>query len=81
MKATLPSAGLDADGLGAFFGPRRLGFDDSAIVALSGAHTLGRHASLLGVSKACLRNLTDECILTGTRQPFVGGDPDAFSNE
>jgi len=77
---TLPSAGLDSDGLDNFFG-RRFGFSREEIVALCGAHTLGRHASLLGVSKECLKapRLTDECIESGKRLPFVA-NADRFDN-
>ena len=38
--------GLDSDGVRLFFG--RLGFPEEEIVALMGAHTLGRFTSLLG---------------------------------
>ena len=84
VATALPSAGLDSDGLRNFFrgtasdtvdlptDHRRFGLSDREIVALCGAHTLGRHASLLGVSKECLKNLTDSCIETGKRLPFVG---------
>ena len=80
VDSTLPSTGLDTDGLRRFFS--RLGFSVEEAVALCGAHTLGRHASLIGVSKTCLREnpLSDACIESGTRLPFVGGDADAFSN-
>jgi catalase (peroxidase I) len=37
---------LDSDGVRLFFG--RLGFPEEEIVALMGAHTLGRFTSLLG---------------------------------
>ena len=69
-----------SSGLRLFFG--RLGFSERETVALCGAHTLGRHASLLGVSRECLHvaPLTDACIETGVRLPFVAEDADVFSN-
>lgn len=74
---TLPSPGLSTVGLRRFF--RRLDFDDAEIVALLGAHTLGRHVSLINMSKPCLRNLTRECLETApVRLPFVASSPDAF---
>lgn len=80
VDSTLPSTGLDVEGLPRFFG--RMGFSVEEAVALSGSHTLGRHASLLGLSRECLRQkpLSDECIEKGKRLPFVGADPDRFSN-
>ncbi|KAL3926937.1 MAG: hypothetical protein SGPRY_003064, partial [Prymnesium sp.] len=80
VRSALPEPGLDTDGIRRFFS--RVGFDERETVALCGAHTLGRHASLLGVSAACLRQkqgLTDDCIESGRRLPFVSGDPDEFS--
>jgi hypothetical protein len=79
--ATIPSAGLDSDGLRNFF--YRLGFDDEELVALMGGHTLGRWTSLLGVPKECLKDLNskwERCLPYGERLPFVAEDPDAFTN-
>lgn len=70
VEKTLPSAGLDSDGLRIYFS--RLGFTEMEFVALSGAHGLGRHVSLLGMPKACLRNLTRDCLENAPVQlPFV----------
>ena len=81
VSSTLPTPGLSTDGMRAFF--RRLGFSDDETVALCGAHSLGRHASLLGVSKECLRmrpTISDTCIEQGRRLPFVTSNPDTFDN-
>lgn len=81
ISSTLPEPGLSTDGMRAYF--RRLGFSDDELVALCGAHSLGRHASLLGVSRECLRMkpaMSDACIETGKRLPFVSSHPDQFDN-
>lgn len=73
------AAGLSTDGVRAYFVAAR-GLSDAEAVALCGAHTLGRWTSLVGLSRACLRELTDDCLYAeGRRLPFVR-DPDAFTN-
>ena len=80
VETTLPSAGLDSDGLRLYF--HSLGLTDEEFVALCGAHDLGRHVSLLGMSKPCLKNLTRECLENAPiLLPFIAADdPDRFSN-
>jgi L-ascorbate peroxidase len=60
VTRTLPSPGLDSIGLRLYFG--RLGLSDEEFVALSGCHGLGRHVSLLGMSRTCLKQLTRQCL-------------------
>ena len=79
VTTSLPSAGLDSLGLRNYFG--RLGLSDAELVALSGAHDLGRHVTLLGMPKSCLKNLTRVCLEDAPVMfPFVTKDPDTFSN-
>ena len=79
VDTTLPSAGLNSDGLRLFFG--RLGLSEAEWVALCGAHDLGRHVTLLQMPKTCLKNLTRECLEAAPVSiPFVTQDPDTFSN-
>ena len=79
VDTTLPSAGLDSDGLRLYFGA--LGLSDEQFVALCGAHDLGRHVTLLGMPKSCLKTLTRECLEAApVLMPFVSEDPDGFSN-
>lgn len=79
VDTTLPSAGLDSDGLRLYFGA--LGLSDEQFVALCGAHDLGRHVTLLGMPKSCLKELTRECLEAApVLMPFVAEDPDRFSN-
>ena len=79
VKRTLPEPGLSTVGLRRYF--RRVGLSDQELVALMGAHTLGRHNTLLNMTKACLRNLTRECLETApVRAPFEARTPDAFDN-
>lgn len=79
VRNTLPEAGLDSDGLRRYF--RRLGLSDAEWVALCGAHDLGRHVTLLGMSRECLRDLTRECLEAApVKVPFVAEAPDGFSN-
>ena len=79
VKRTLPEPGLSTVGLRRYF--RRVGLSDQELVALMGAHTLGRHNTLLNMTKACLRNLTRECLETApVRAPFESRTPDAFDN-
>lgn len=79
VAETMPNPGLDADGLRLYFG--RLGLSESEFVALSGAHSLGRHVSLLGMSPSCLKNLTQKCLEEApTLLPFVSSSVDRFDN-
>ena len=81
VDTTLPSAGLDSDGLRLYFGA--LGLSEKEFVALSGAHDLGRHVTLLGMPKSCLKkgSLTRECLENApVLMPFVAEEPDGFSN-
>lgn len=79
VDTTLPSAGLDSDGLRLYF--NALGLSDEQFVALCGAHDLGRHVTLLGMPKSCLKDLTRECLEAApVLMPFVAEDPDRFSN-
>lgn len=79
VDTTLPSAGLDSEGLRLYFGA--LGLSDKEFVALCGAHDLGRHVTLLDMPKACLKNLTRECLENAPMlMPFVAEEPDTFSN-
>ena len=79
VETTLPSAGLDADGLRLSF--HRLGLSELEFVSLSGSHGLGRHVSLLGMDKACLRNLTRTCLEEApVLLPFVTSSVDTFDN-
>ena len=79
VTTSLPSAGLDSLGLRNYFG--RLGLSEAELVALSGAHDLGRHVTLLGMPKTCLKNLTRICLEEApVLFPFVTKDPDTLSN-
>ena len=79
VETTLPSAGLDSDGLRLYFGA--LGLSEEQFVALCGAHDLGRHVTLLQMSKGCLKELTRDCLENApVLMPFVAEDPDRFSN-
>ncbi|KAL7455623.1 hypothetical protein ACHAWC_008270 [Mediolabrus comicus] len=79
VETTLPSAGLDSDGLRFYFGA--LGLSEEQFVALCGAHDLGRHVTLLQMSKSCLKELTRDCLENApVLMPFVAEDPDRFSN-
>jgi hypothetical protein len=80
VETTLPSPGLlDCDGLRLYFG--RLGLSEPEFIALSGSHGLGRHVSLLGMNKACLRNLTRTCLEEApVLLPFVKSSVDTFDN-
>lgn len=80
VTKTMPDAGLDSDGLRLYFA--RLGLDDAEFVALSGIHGLGRHVSLLGMEKGCLKNLTRSCLEEApVLLPFVASSTDRFSND
>ncbi|CAJ1944427.1 unnamed protein product [Cylindrotheca closterium] len=79
VTKTLPEAGLDSDGLRLYFG--QLGFSEKEFVALCGCHGLGRHVSLLGMPKDCLRNLTRTCLEEApVLLPFVTKSVDTFDN-
>lgn len=79
VDTTLPSAGLDSDGLRLYFGA--LGLSEKELVALCGAHDLGRHVTLLDMPKSCLKDLTRECLEKApVLMPFVTEEPDRFSN-
>ena len=80
VTKTLPEAGLDSDGLRLYFG--RLRLTEAEWVALSGIHGLGRHVSLLGMEKTCLKNLTRDCLEQApVLLPFVTSSEGKFSND
>lgn len=80
VTSTMPSAALDSDGLRLYFG-KRLKLQESEWVALSGVHGMGRHVTLLGMSKGCLKNLTRPCLEEAPQSlPFVTSSVDQFSN-
>uniref|UniRef100_A0A6U3E418 Plant heme peroxidase family profile domain-containing protein n=1 Tax=Entomoneis paludosa TaxID=265537 RepID=A0A6U3E418_9STRA len=77
----MPQAGLDSDGLRLYFGTR-LGLSEPEWVALCGIHGLGRHVSLLGMDKACLRQLTRTCLEEAPiLLPFVTSSVGRFNND
>lgn len=79
LTKTLPNAGLGSDGLRQYFA--RVGLSEAEFVALSGSHGMGRHVSLLGMSKSCLRNLTRTCLEEApVLLPFVTSSVDNFDN-
>ena len=79
IVTTLPSPGLDSLGLRIYF--KRLGLDEKEFIALMGSHDLGRHVTLTGMQKSCLRNLTRQCLEEAPISvPFVSKSPDDFSN-
>ena len=81
VESTMPSAGMDSDGLRLYFGTRGFGFQEEEWVALCGIHGLGRHVSLLGMSKQCLKDLTRDCLENAPQSlPFVTSSVDRFSN-
>mmetsp|Transcript_20154 Transcript_20154/g.30304 ORF Transcript_20154/g.30304 Transcript_20154/m.30304 type:complete len:327 (-) Transcript_20154:1490-2470(-) len=80
LLKTLPSASLNADGLRQYFCTHRR-FSELEFVALSGVHGLGRHISLLGMSKSCLKQLTRQCLEDApVKLPFVSPSVDHFDN-
>ena len=80
VTSTMPSAALDSDGLRLYFGTR-LQLSEEEWVALSGVHGLGRHVTLLDMSKNCLKNLTRVCLEEAPKTvPFVAKGVDRFSN-
>lgn len=79
VTRTLPSPGLTSVGLRRYFS--RFHLSESEFVALSGIHGLGRHVSLLNMSKVCLKNLTRTCLEEApTLLPFVTSSVDRFDN-
>ena len=56
VDRTMPSAGLDSDGLRLYFGA--LGLSEMELVAICGAHDLGRHVTLLNMPKSCLNSIS-----------------------
>lgn len=79
VTTSLPSAALDSLGLRTFFS--RLNLSEAELVALMGAHDLGRHVTLTDMPRDCLRNLTRTCLDNApVSVPFVTADPDTFSN-
>eukprot|EP00559_Dactyliosolen_fragilissimus_P008253 CAMPEP_0184857304 /NCGR_PEP_ID=MMETSP0580-20130426/2466_1 /TAXON_ID=1118495 /ORGANISM="Dactyliosolen fragilissimus" /LENGTH=235 /DNA_ID=CAMNT_0027352823 /DNA_START=374 /DNA_END=1082 /DNA_ORIENTATION=+ len=79
IRTSLPSPALDSLGLRIYF--RRLGLSDAEMVALMGSHDLGRHVTLTGMPKECLRNLTRTCLEEApTLVPFITKDPYTLSN-
>mmetsp|Transcript_16361 Transcript_16361/g.32926 ORF Transcript_16361/g.32926 Transcript_16361/m.32926 type:complete len:381 (-) Transcript_16361:157-1299(-) len=79
VDTTLPSPALDSDGLRLYFGA--LGLSEEELVALCGAHDLGRHVTLLNMPKECLKNLTRTCLEEApVMMPFVSEGPDTISN-
>lgn len=76
VSRALPEAGLDADGLTNFYARVGLGAPED-IVALSGAHTLGRHVSLLGLEKEQSEVRKSEPVrtTTATTWPTAGPPP------
>jgi L-ascorbate peroxidase len=79
VEKTLPSAALDSDGLRLYYG--RLGLTEKEFVALNGCHGMGRHVSLLGMPKSCLKNLTRTCLEEApVLLPFVTESVDRFDN-
>lgn len=79
VEKTLPSAALDSDGLRLYFA--RLGLSEEEFVALCGSHGMGRHVSLLGMPKSCLKNLTRTCLEDApVLLPFVSESVDKFDN-
>lgn len=79
MDTTLPSAALDSDGLRLYF--EALDLSEQELVALCGAHDLGRHVTLLAMPKSCLKNLSRDCLENApVLMPFVSEKPDRLSN-
>ena len=79
INTSLPSPALDSLGLRIFF--KRIGLTENEMVALMGAHDLGRHVTLTGMPKECLRYLTRSCLEDAPNlAPFVTMDPDTLSN-
>jgi hypothetical protein len=60
ISTSLPSPALDSLGLQMYFG--RLGLTQEEWVALNGSHDMGRHITLTGMPKSCLKNLTRSCL-------------------
>ena len=85
VTTTLPSPGLDSDGLRTYFSTIHHLTDDEW-VALCGSHGLGRHVSLLNMTKQCLRQDYQtispeslECLEAApVSLPFVTSSVDRF---
>ena len=85
VTTTLPSPGLDSDGLRTYFSTIHH-LTDEEWVALCGSHGLGRHVSLLNMTKQCLRQDYQtispeslECLETApVSLPFVTSSVDRF---
>ena len=80
LVTSLPAPNLDSLGIRVYF--QRLNFTDMEMVALMGAHDLGRHVTLLDMPKDCIKNLTRLCLENApVSVPFVTQDPDTLSNK
>jgi L-ascorbate peroxidase len=81
VTKTLPSAGLDSDGLRLYFGRLHQLTEPEWIALTGGSHGLGRHVSLLGMPKECLKNLTRTCLEDApVLLPFVTESVNRFDN-
>lgn len=81
VTTTLPSAGLDSDGLRLYFGRVHHLTEPEWIALTGGSHGLGRHVSLLGMPKDCLKNLTRSCLEDApVLLPFVTESVNRFDN-
>jgi len=79
VEKTLPTAGLDSDGLRLYFG--RLGLSEPEWVALCGSHGLGRHVTMFDMPRSCVKNLTRTCLEEApVLMPFVARSVDRFDN-
>ena len=79
LHKSMPSPGLNSEGLRRYF--HRLGLSQEEWVALCGCHSVGRHVTLLGMSKDCLKQLTRECLENApVSVPFVTPSVDRFDN-
>ncbi|KAJ1460578.1 heme peroxidase [Pelagophyceae sp. CCMP2097] len=79
---TLPEPGLSTVGLRRYFGRPGLRLTDAETVALMGSHGMGRHVTLLNMTRGCLRNLTRQCLEDApVRLPFASRGVDRFTND
>lgn len=77
---TISWAVLDSVGLRLYFG--RLNLSEQEFVALSGLHGIGRHVTLIGIPKTCLKNLTRSCLEDDpVASTLVTTTVDTYSNE
>ena len=83
VDRTLPSPGLDSMGIRLFFCTQYgLNLTEEEMVALCGIHGVGKHVSLLGMSKECLKHLSRDCLETAPiLLPFVTSSVNTFNNE